>query len=157
MYIIYHCYGGAHSSVTAASIHLGFISEEGIPSSEELMALPYYDQPRKDDHGFLRYMGSDQMGNRVYIIGRRRLKKYFPQIIKSFADLLNVPQKELLIIDTVPYVNLLMMLGGYTSRRLGWVKMGRPLVLKGTMMAFPNFVRLVRNTKLKCGRDVLEK
>lgn len=157
MHIIYHCYGGAHSSVTAASIHLGFIAEEGIPGNEELMTLPYYDQPTKKDHGLLRFLGIDKAGNRVYIIGRRNLRKCFPQLFQSLAGLLNVSAEELIIIDTVPYVNLLMMLGGFTSRRLGWVDLGRPLVLRGTKKAFPDFVKLVRKTKLKCEGNIFEK
>ena len=37
-YAIYHCYGGAHSSVTAA-IHARLIPENTIPTSEELLSF----------------------------------------------------------------------------------------------------------------------
>ncbi|HEX3010797.1 MAG TPA: DUF3189 family protein, partial [Syntrophomonadaceae bacterium] len=39
MKIIYHCFGGSHSSVTAAAIHLGLIEKHRPPSMEELMSL----------------------------------------------------------------------------------------------------------------------
>jgi hypothetical protein len=31
MKIIYHCYGGTHSSVIAAAIHLGLLPEDRVP------------------------------------------------------------------------------------------------------------------------------
>lgn len=147
MDIIYHCYGGAHSSVTAAAIHLGLISEQRIPTAEELLALPFFDQTTDRDHGRLRYFGKDPAGNRVFIIGRRGLKDCFPTLVQSLASLLHVSREELLIVNTVTYVNWLMMLGGFTSRRLGWTRVGRPLVIKGTQKAFKNFVRLVKAVK----------
>jgi hypothetical protein len=149
MHIIYHCYGGAHSSVTAASIHLGLISPQKLPTAEEIMSLPFYDVPTQQDHGFLRFLGTDRQGNRVYIVGRRGLKKCFPTLIESLADLLDIPKEELLVVDTVPYVNWMMMLGGYTSRRLGLVSFGRPLVIEGTRRAYRDFVRLVKQVQAK--------
>lgn len=155
MYIIYHCYGGAHSSVTAAGIHLGLISEHGIPTPEEILALPFYDQATKDDHGYLRFLGEDSGGNHIFIIGRRGLRKCFPTLVRSLAALLDVSSEEILVIDTVSCVNWMMMVGGFTSRRWGWVKFGRPLVIKGTQKAFRNFVELVRKTKAQIpGGDI---
>lgn len=155
MYIIYHCYGGAHSSVTAAGIHLGLISEYGIPTPEEILALPFYDQATKDDHGYLRYLGDDSEENHIFIIGRRGLKDCFSTLIRSLATLLGVSNEEVLIVNTVPYVNWMMMIGGYASRRWGWVSFGRPLVIKGTQKAFQDFVELVKTTKAQlAGGDI---
>ncbi|HHY61098.1 MAG TPA: DUF3189 family protein [Clostridia bacterium] len=147
MYIIYHCYGGAHSSVTAAAIHLGLLPEDRLPRPEELMALPFYDQTTARDHGRLRCLGEDVAGNRVFVIGRRGLKDCFTTLVETFSSRLQIPREELLIVDTVPCVNLMMMVGGFTSRRLGWTKIGRPLVIRGTQKAFGHFVRLVRTVK----------
>lgn len=147
MYIIYHCFGGAHSSITAACIHLGLIAENSLPTPEELLALPFYDQTTDDDHGYLRYLGDDTAGHRVFVIGRRGLKDCFVTLVQSLASLLNVSREEFLIVDTVPYVNWMMMVGGFTSRRLGWIRIGRPLVIKGTQKAFKNLVRLVQTVK----------
>src|SRR5690606_1821093 len=46
-------------------------------------------------------------------------------------------------------VNLPMRVGGYLSRRLGWVAVGRPLVVFGTRRAFPALVQLVEETRRK--------
>lgn len=149
MHIIYHCYGGAHSSVTAAGIHLGLLSEKTIPTPEELLALPFYDQTHQEDHGYLRFLGEDKHGNRIYVIGRRALKNSFPRLARSLGELLGLPAGEMLVVDTVPCVNWMMMLGGYTSRRWGWVNFGRPLVIKGTRKAFRKLVQLVRQVQAK--------
>lgn len=148
MYIIYHCFGGAHSSVTAASLHLGLLPGDKVPAIKDILDLPLYDHATIEDHGHLRYMGQDVNGNQVYILGRRGLKKYMPKIIFSLAQTLNIPTDKIMLVDTIPCVNWLMVLGGFTSRRMGWVRFGRPLVAKGTQRAFKNFVRLVNKTKL---------
>ncbi|HCX78095.1 MAG TPA: hypothetical protein DG577_01645, partial [Firmicutes bacterium] len=41
--MIYHCYGGAHSSVTAAAVHVGLLARDKTPSRLELVSLPYFD------------------------------------------------------------------------------------------------------------------
>ena len=57
MKIIYNCYGGAHSSVTAAAIHLQMLPETRKPSAAELLNLPYYDAQVGKDHGRIRFLG----------------------------------------------------------------------------------------------------
>ncbi|HWJ02080.1 MAG TPA: DUF3189 family protein, partial [Verrucomicrobiae bacterium] len=47
MKIIYNCYGGSHSSVTAAAIHLGLVDCGKVPCARELWKLPYYDSQVK--------------------------------------------------------------------------------------------------------------
>ena len=44
MIIIYRCYGGTHSSVMAASIHLELLPGDRKPAGKELLALPYFDR-----------------------------------------------------------------------------------------------------------------
>ena len=51
MIIIYHCYGGTHSSVMAASLHLGLLPQDKKPTGKELLALPYFDQQSGADFG----------------------------------------------------------------------------------------------------------
>ncbi|NMA02123.1 MAG: DUF3189 family protein [Clostridia bacterium] len=149
MHIIYHCYGGAHSSVTAAAIHTRLLSENTIPSGEELLKLPYYDLQVAEDHGYIRYMGQDEKQNNVYITSKHNLGKSYETIMRSVAEIAGLPQDELVFIDTMPYVNVLMMIGGYLSRRLGWVRIGRPIVIMGTKLAFPKFSQLVNIVKTK--------
>lgn len=147
MKIFYCCFGGSHSSVTAAAIHLGILSPTRIPTAQELMKVPFFEQQTGDDHGKFYLMGQDEFGNQVYIIGKHNLGRFFESLIRQVAGIWGVNQEKLVIVDTMPYVNYLMMVGGYTSRRLGVSSIGQPLVIKGTQKAFFKLVNLVERIK----------
>ncbi|MGE5404597.1 MAG: DUF3189 family protein, partial [Candidatus Saccharibacteria bacterium] len=146
MIIIYHCFGGSHSSVTAASIHLGLLNSARVPTKAELMNLPYFDKTPKNDWGSIRPMGIDDKGNMVYVMGKKNLGDRLDQMLMGIAKLAGV-QNNVKVVNTVQCVNWLMMLGGFTSRRLRIVKVGRPIVLFGTQKAFYSIARLVNKVK----------
>ena len=146
MNIIYHCFGGAHSSVTAAAIHLGWLSSSQIPSFEELMNIPYFDVQIGADHGTFRFMGKDEQENNVYIIGRRNLRNDFEIIVHSLANIYD-KEEECLLINTMPLVNWKMVIGGYLSRGLETPKFGRSIVVKGVQDSFLKYVALVNTIK----------
>jgi len=50
---------------------------------------------------------------------------------------------QLIFVDTLQCVTLKMRIGGYISRQLGLIKIGRPIVLHGTQGAYPQLVALV--------------
>ncbi|MDN5345312.1 MAG: hypothetical protein PWQ18_1426 [Clostridia bacterium] len=143
MIIVYHCFGGSHSSVTAAAIHLGLLSPYRLPTAEELLALPYFDGRSKGEEGELKYMGTDIYGNRVYAAGKKNLGHRFEALLYDLATILGLPRQEILLFNTSPMVNLLMRLGGFTSRRLGLTGPGRPVVIYGTRRAFFHLVQFV--------------
>ncbi|MBO8168352.1 MAG: DUF3189 family protein [Thermoanaerobacteraceae bacterium] len=147
MKIIYNCFGGSHSSVTAAAMHLGLISENRVPTAEELKAIPYFDEQLAEDHGDFKYMGEDEQGNQVYVVGRRNLGSLFEPLIHGIARIFSISPKEYLIVNTMPCVNWIMVLGGILSRKLGMVSLGRPIVIYGTQQAHGNFVKLVNRVK----------
>ena len=144
MKIIYNCYGGAHSSVTAAAIHLGWLPETRPPTARELLNLPYYDAQKGKDHGRIRFLGFDCLGNEIYVVGKKSLGPYYEKIMRSFITLSEGRQDEYLFVDTMPYVNLWMVIGGFLSRRLGMVVPGRPIVIYGTRRAYKKFLHLVK-------------
>ncbi|MFL0195013.1 DUF3189 family protein [Clostridium sp. WILCCON 0269] len=147
MIVIYHDVGGAHSTAAAANIHIGNLPMDRVPSKEELLNLPTFDKIEKKDLGRLIYIGTDEFNADVYTLAR----KYAPEIvIPAIIDMHSVLNKntdELIIVDTKPTVNLLMNIGGYTSRKLHWVSFGRPIVTKGTQQAYINIVNLVKGVK----------
>ncbi len=147
MKIIYHCFGGSHSSVTAAALHLGLIPETRLPKAGELKQIPYFDRQLVEDHGDFKYMGADSEGNEVYIVGKRNLGPMFEPLIRGLARVFSIPQDDLLIVDTMSCVNWLMVVGGILSRRLGIVCVGRPIVIFGTRQSHANFVKLVDQVK----------
>lgn len=148
MKIIYSCFGGSHSSVTAAAIHLGMLPTTRVPTPKELLEVPYFEQQVGKDHGYFRFMGLDEYKNEVYIIGKQNLGKHFEEIIRQIADIFNINQDEIIIIDSMPYVNYSMMIGGFTSRKMGITCVGRPIVIRGTQKAYFNLVNMVDNIKI---------
>lgn len=153
MKIIYHCFGGSHSSVTAAALHLGLIDKYRLPTEDELMSLPYYDKTTNKDFGSIRFMGIDEFGNEVYILGKKSMADRFTKILMGVAQLLQA-EDQVLVVNTMNRVNLSMKLGGFTSRRIGLVSLGRPIVSHGTRKAFFDLVNLVEITRMKATHKV---
>jgi len=152
MKIIYHCYGGAHSSVTAAAVHLGWLPTDRVPGKEELKQIPYFDRPIAKDHGNIRFMGKDDNDNEIYIVGRRNESKIFQNVAGGLADIFNLSGEQIRFIDVMPYVNWKMMLGGFTSRKIGFTWFGRPVIIAGTRWSYWRIVGLVHRVKLETVR-----
>ncbi|OPX90468.1 MAG: hypothetical protein A4E53_01020 [Pelotomaculum sp. PtaB.Bin104] len=147
MKIIYHCYGGAHSSVTAASIHLGLLPSDRVPGSESLWQLPFYDRQGNDEHGHFFFIGRDEYGHEVYFTARRGRPVVLEYVLKGLAEIFEIPSSDYLLVNVMQNVNWTMKLGGYLSRRCGLIKVGRPLVILGTRAAYFQIADLVRQVK----------
>lgn len=150
MKVIYNDYGGSHSSVTAAAIHLGILSYDEKPTAKDLLEkVPHYDGLSPKDHGRIIYRGTDEMGNDVFTMGAASAQKVAIQAIIDTTQIWRGDTKELFFINTMPTVNIWMMIGGAMSRALNIVSVGRPIVIRGTMMAYPKIAQLVRSKKLE--------
>lgn len=147
LHIIYHCVGGAHSSPTAAAIHLNMLPMDYIPRKEDLLYIPFYDTLKKTDRGKIVYRGTDERGNKIYTLSRQFVPHLVIPAIQDTWNILGGNEKDLLLVDTVPCVNWLMRIGGFSSRRLNWVRFGRPIVTRGTLSTYPNLVNIVKKTK----------
>ncbi|SMB98312.1 Protein of unknown function [Thermanaeromonas toyohensis ToBE] len=143
MKIIYHCFGGTHSSIVAAALHLGWLPREHLPSAAEIQAIPYFDQRRRGEEGEIKFLGRDSYGHEIYAVGKRGMGTLLENFLYDLAEALKLPRGELLLLDTTPLVNCWMALGGFLSRRLGLTFLGRPLVTWGVKRAYPSLVSLV--------------
>ncbi|MCR3921065.1 MAG: DUF3189 family protein [Firmicutes bacterium] len=150
-HIIYHCYGGAHSSVTAAAIHLGKLQAAKVPTGDELLTLTLFDRQTKEDHGQLHFFGFDEWENLVFSVGCRNVGKTMENVLQGVATMVGLGD-ELMFIDTLHCVSIKMRIGGYISRRLGLVTIGRPLVVQGTREAYPKIAELVQQVKNEVSR-----
>ncbi len=148
MNIIYHCFGGSHSSVLAAALHLNLIVKHRLPTFEEMISLPYFDKTSKKDFGSIRFMGIDEDGNQVFVLGKKNVGDRYNNVLLGIADILG-KKDQLIMVDCMSRVNLIMKLGGFTSRRIGWVAVGRPVLSRGTRRAFLDLVNLVEITRLR--------
>jgi len=142
--IIYHCFGGAHASPTTAAIHLKLISNQHLPAITDFKNISKFDVATSQDHGKLNYLGVDHLGNEIYIMGRAHQAPLVTNLIKEFVKLSGGNPDDYCFINCCQSFNLLMVIGGFSSRRLGLVWLGRPLVSLGTLLAFPKLVGIVQ-------------
>ncbi|MDH7576306.1 MAG: DUF3189 family protein [Bacillota bacterium] len=139
--VIYHCYGGSHSSVTTAGIHLGLLPWDRIPNASEILQVPHFDGNEPIAHGHFRLIGYDYAGNEVYVLGKRTLGRNVTCLLQKVAQIIGCSHA-LYPVDTTAPVNLLMIFGGFLSRGLKLAPLGRPLVILGTQLAYFRFVQL---------------
>lgn len=147
MRVMYHCYGSAHSSVTAAAIHLGLLPRDRRPTDAELLAAPRFDRTLTRELGKPFFIGVDSRGWEVYALGRGPAARLVANCVESLMELYALRPLELVLIDALPSVSLVTTIGGTLSRGLGIVWPGRPLALWGIRRSYFRFVRLVEETE----------
>lgn len=157
MIVIYHDVGGAHSTAVAANIHINKLPMDMVPSKDELLGLPTFDKIEKEQIGRLIYIGEDEYNAKVYTLSRQRNPNIAIGAITDMYTILHGSIDGLFIVDTKPAVNLLMNIGGYTSRRLHWVSFGRPIVTKGTQQAYMDIVNIVKGVKNNMKKGTVRK
>lgn len=153
MMIVYHCYGGTHSSPVAAAIHLGFLDPHRLPQPRQLVELPFYDRISPSGYGALRYMGQDAAKNQIYVMGVGYHRDLMRRLVPKVAGILGGNPDHLLLVDVYPHVNWYMKVGGFISRRLGLVAIGRPLVILGTRRAYPKLAEAVKEVWRNLARN----
>ncbi len=147
MKIIYHCFGSSHTSVVSASIHVGLLSEKKLPSQEDLIKLPHYDKTESYEIGNIYYMGRDEEDNDIYIMGVGTAKIIVPRVIWGLLDIYGISKDGLMLVDTLPDAHILTKIGGFLSRRLHLISLGRPLTVTGIQRQYFGYVDLVRKVK----------
>jgi len=146
MEIIYHCYGGTHSSVLAAARHTGLVMNNKSVNSQ-LFQIPFFDCQDRTNQGYLYFFAKDENGNRVYVIGRRWCHEALSLVLGGAKG--EPLPSELLLINTFCCVPWLLRLAGYLSRRLGLSRFTRPLLLLGMRQADGCIRELVFRVKLE--------
>ncbi|MBP2071319.1 DUF3189 family protein [Thermoanaerobacterium butyriciformans] len=147
MIVAYICYGSAHSSIVAASIHVGLLPNDRIPTFDEILSLPHYDLTEGNQIGIPFYMGIDEYDNDVYAIGAKSGRKIMMKAVRSFLKESGIGENEILLIDTLPAIGLLTKLGGMTSRRFKIISVGRPFTVYGIIKKYNNFLDIVNKVK----------
>lgn len=146
MNIIYSCSGGTHSSLVASCIHLGILPIDKTPSPQDILKTPF-DTLEPNEVGRIIFRGTDDHGHNVYTLSKKGAGKIVLPALLDLHRILGHHPDTLQIVNTLPAVNTLMKIGGFTSRRLKLVSIGRPIVLKGTLDAYPHLVQIVKSVK----------
>jgi len=154
MIIIFQCYGGTHTSVAAASIYLKRLPRRRVPQLSDLLALPYFDRVDRNEIGTLYYVGCDRSDNPVFVLGSGRWGAQIRALLTRLTSMQQQGRTFLLhndrddgvaVIDCFPTITGAVRLGGFLSRRLGLIAIGRPLVGLGILRAYHRFVELVES------------
>jgi hypothetical protein len=149
--IIYHCYGGTHSSVLAAAAHLKLIPTGKEPDRKLLKGLPFFDKQLKKDLGRIFFLGRDEQGHDVFIVGRLDCPEIIEKGLYDLAKIFSLPREDFMTVNAMSCVSGSMKIGGFLSRALGIVGLGRPIVVWGSIRAYRHLKELVQNTKKKLG------
>jgi hypothetical protein len=147
MKLFYCCYGSAHSSVTAANIHLGHLPLDRRPSLAEILHQPLFDRAEDGEIGDPFYMGRDEQGHEIYILGLAGAERTMTRALERFLRDQGIDLSAIRFIDVLQHAGSLMRVGGFTSRRLGWVAIGRPLCALGVYLKYPLFAAHVRRIR----------
>ncbi len=142
MMIVFQCFGGTHTSVTAAAIYLEKLPRSRRPRLEELLALPYFDRVENSDIGTLHYLGRDRRHNRVFVLGCSRWGVAVRELLSALLRLYGPEKPALALIDCTSAVTWPVRLGGYLSRRIHLIAPGRPLVGRAILQNYPRLLRL---------------
>ena len=156
MIVIYHDIGGTHSSAVAANIHVSKLPWDSVPGKDALLSIRTFDRIEKKDWGHLIFMGKDEFGASVYTMCRQ----FAPMIVlPALTDIYNIlnntmGNEGLYLVNTSPTVNKWMAVGGFLSRRMKFVRLGRPIATYGTLKAYKNIADLVGNVKKQIKEDI---
>jgi hypothetical protein len=152
MIIIYNCYGGTHSSILTSAVHLGLLPSDSIPSKQQILNTEYFNRLQYKDMGRLIFHGVDEVGNKVYTIGRGTSKALVPamrNLTMEMHKLYNI-NEGFAYVNTSGTVPISMTIGGFFSRGLKVNAIGVPLLAIGAQHAYKKIVDLAQKTKQLC-------
>lgn len=147
MKLFYHCFGGAHTSITCAAIHLGFLPVNRTPTHREFAYVAHYDKMENKNLGTPVYIGRDEFGIDIYAIGFKNACSMMIPAIKSYLNVNNIPSKDVLFVEALVKLHPITAIGGIASRRLHLVSLGRPLTVWGIRRSYQVFIDLVSGVK----------
>lgn len=152
--LFYYCYGGAHSSVTAANIHLGNLPSHRRPPIREILHQPRFDRAKEYEIGEPVLMGPDDEGHEIYAVGLGAGYARLAPALEEFLQIQGVAPDRFALEGTLQHANMLLRVGGFTSRRLGIVFVGRPMCGLGVWLRYHSFIENVTRVRhrLRDGR-----
>lgn len=146
MKLFYYCYGRAHSSVITGWIHLNHLPMDRVPTVNEIISMPGFDQSDADDFGTPCFLGKDEFDNEVFIIGFGGESGLGLQTIYFINNWLGNPI-EWKFINALATVGWLTKIGGFISKKLNWPHLGKYLAALGIQRSYSNLAQLVKSVK----------
>lgn len=145
--MIYSCYYGCYFAVVAASLHLGYINIDEY-NKNDILRLQLFNKIRDNELGKLFYLGIDNEGREVHVIGSRKSGKILEKTFKGIVEIYGFPKESVFFIDLNDCYSNLTLLGILMVRRLGLVEVGMRLVLRGIGNNFCKLKETVQKVRL---------
>lgn len=144
--VFYSCYAGTHTSIVAAWIHLfashGLIPEDHLPGHVTILELPLFDQRLSRDIGTPVLIGEDAYGTQVYALGSGWQYRDLELMLCDLIEVIN-PEARACIMSVRGFLNFKARLGGFMSRRLQMVYLGRKMIADSLSRRFPDIKEAV--------------
>jgi hypothetical protein len=136
--IFYACYAGTHSSILAASLHLGLLAD-----GRRVSDLPLFDRRIHTEVGVPALLGVDGAGTEIYALGTGWLSE---SLEKPLCDLIEVasPGARACVCSVRGFLSFPARVGGFASRRCYLVWPGRGLIASSLARKVPDIGRAVR-------------
>lgn len=128
--VIYSCYWGSYLSVVAASLHLGILDPNNF-NDEHVLNLPMFNKIEPEQLGELFYIGSDEFGKEVYVMGSKKSGQVIERAFIGLAEIYGIHKENIDFIDLNTYNNFYCSIGFRLLKNHGVVKLGLALILKG--------------------------
>ena len=129
-------------------IHTFGIPAQGQSSeAREFLSVPFYDKMENKELGTPVFMGKDELGWDVYIMGMKNAKQLVITSMKSYLNACGLDQKSFVLVNALVELHPVTSIGGMLSRRLGLVFPGRPMTVWGIRKTYPKFAALVEQVK----------
>src|SRR5690554_2860774 len=117
MKLFYCCYGSAYTSVTCASIHVGYLQDYRVPNFSEFAKLPFYDKMDNHKLGTPVFMGRDVLGYDIYIIGMKNAKTLVITAMRSYLNACGIDQSNFRLVNALVELHPITSIGGVASRK----------------------------------------
>lgn len=102
-----------------------------------------------EDIGTPIFVGTDEYGSDIYIMGMRNVRQIVIPSIKSLLNENSIASDHILFVNALVKLHPITAIGGMLSRRLGLIAIGKPLTIWGIRRHYKVFVELVEKVKEK--------
>ena len=117
---------------------------------EQILAIPIR-SGEAADFGEPYFVGQDEAGNEVYILGLNSQAPLCVRAILSLASQLGLAD-QIILVNTLTEIGLTTRIGGFISKKLRYPQLGKPLAAWGIIRSLPRLRRLVRVVKMEIVR-----
>lgn len=152
--VVYHCFGGVHTSVTAAAIHVGRLPRDRLPGAEELLRVRPFDSHTArigEVHSFAR----DSRGVAVKGVGLAGGGRELLPVFRQVLEAMGYRDDEIVLCNALSGAGFAVRVGGFLSCRLGVISLGRPLVIRGVLGGYSRLLEGVKRVEERL-EEILE-